>query len=75
MVTHADIDSTVTIFEEGEDYDDSAGRFQSRNETSYRSFRLDSNSFAGTLHRGSVVHVIPNQRRYILAFDCDELSV
>lgn len=59
-------DRDSTIFEEGEGYDDSAaGGFQSRNKTNYQSFRLDSNSFApGTLHRGSVVHVIPNQRRY-----------
>ena len=54
-----------TTFEEEEEYDHSAGGFQSRNETNYRSFRLDSNSFAERLHRGpSVVHVVPNQRRY-----------
>ena len=65
--SNGDSDRDSTTFDEGEDYADSAELegFQSRNETSYRSFRLDSNSFAGTLHRGpSVVHVIPSQRRY-----------
>ena len=63
--SNGDSDSDSTTFEEDEEYDHSAGGFQSRNETNYRSFRLDSNSFAERLHRGpSVVHVVPNQRRY-----------
>ena len=65
--SNGDSDHGSTTFEEGEDYinGDTGGGFQPHNDSSHRSFRLNSNSFAaGTLQRNVTVHVTPNQRRY-----------
>ena len=61
----SDHGSTTLNFEEGEDYHGSDG-FQSRNDSNYRSFRLNSNNHSfstGTTQRNAV-RIIPNQRRY-----------